>query len=120
MSRPKSVAIAFLAGAVLVGALLGFTADRLVVGNRCDHDRDGSFRDRLAADLSLDARQRVAVDSLLDLRHVRIKTLYAPLRPQADSLYLVTRDEIRQVLTPAQREQFEQVISRTNARSESR
>ena len=102
MSRPKSVALAFLTGAVLVGALLGFTADRL------------------AADLDLDAGQRVAVDSLLDLRHVRLKALYAPLRPQADSLYLVTRDEIRQALSPDQREQFEQVISRTNARSESR
>ena len=120
MPRPKSVALAFLAGAVLVGALLGFTADRLVAGDRCRHDREGSFRDRLAADLALDARQRVAVDSLLDVRHVRIKALYAPLRPQADSLYLVTRDEIRQVLTPAQREQFDQVISRVNARSESR
>ena len=71
-------------------------------------------------DRILHAVEGVAVDSLLDLRHVRLKTLYAPLRPQADSLYLVTRDEIRQVLSPAQREQFEQVISRTNARSESR
>ena len=120
MSRPKSVALAFLTGAVLVGALLGFTADRLVVGHRCERDRDGSFRDRLAADLGLDPQQRVAVDSLLDLRQVRIKALYAPLRPRADSLYLVTRDEIRQVLSPEQREQFELVIARVNARSESR
>lgn len=119
MSRPKSVALAFLTGALLVGALLGFTAERLVEG-RCRKDRDRCFRERLANDLDLDTRQRVAVDSLLDLRHVRLKKLYAPLRPQADSLYLVTRDEIRQVLSPAQREQFEQVISRTNARSESR
>ena len=96
MTRPKSVALAFLSGAVLVGGLLGFTADRVMFGDRlCEQKRDqGHLRERLAADLGLDDRQRAAVDSLLDARDVRVRALYAPLRPKADSLYLVTRDAL--------------------------
>jgi Spy/CpxP family protein refolding chaperone len=122
MTRPKSVALAFLSGAVLVGGLLGFTADRVVFGDRmCEQKQDqGHLRDRLAADLGLDGTQRAAVDSLLDARDVRVRALYAPLRPKADSLYLETRDEIRQVLTAEQRHKFEDFIAKSNARRESR
>ena len=122
MTRPKSVALAFLSGAVLVGALLGFTADRLVLGEQmCERKKDqGAMREQLAADLGLDPAQRATVDSLLDARNARVRALYATVRPKADSLYLETRDEIRQVLTPDQRGKFEQFISRSNARAEKR
>jgi hypothetical protein len=122
MTRPKSVALAFLAGAVLVGGLLGFTADRVMFGDQlCEHKRDqGRLRDRLAADLGLDPTQRAAVDSLLDARDVRVRALYAPIRPQADSLYLETRHRIRQVLTEEQRQKFAEFIDRSNARRETR
>ena len=88
MSRPKSVALAFLSGAVLVGGLLGFTADRVVFGDQlCERKQDqGRLRDRLHADLGLDDGQRAAVDSLLDARDVRMRALFDPIRPKADSL----------------------------------
>ena len=122
MTRPKSVALAFLSGAVLVGGLLGFTADRVMFGDRlCEQKQDqGHLRDRLAADLGLDGTQRAAVDSLLDARDVRMRALYAPVRPKADSLYLEARDQIRQVLTAEQRVKFEDFIAKSNARRESR
>jgi Spy/CpxP family protein refolding chaperone len=123
MTRPKSVALAFLAGALLVGGLLGFTADRVVFGERlCDHraERGGRLRERLATDLDLSPAQRATVDSLLDARDVRVRALFAEVRPAADSLYLETRDHIRQVLTPEQRRQFEEFIARSNARTEKR
>ena len=122
ITRPKSVALAFLSGALLVGGLLGFTADRVVFAQQmCEQKRDpGHLRERLAADLGLDAGQRAAVDSLLDAREVRRRAVLAPVQPKIDSLYLETRDRIRHVLTPEQREKFEAFISRSNARTERR
>jgi hypothetical protein len=122
MTRPKSVALAFLSGAVLVGGLLGFTADRVMFAEQlCERKQDqGRLRERLAADLGLDDGQRATVDSLIDARDVRMRALYDPVRPKADSLYLETRDQIRQVLTPEQRAKFEQFIARSNARRETR
>ncbi len=122
ITRPKSVALAFLSGALLVGGLLGFTADRVVFGEQiCAQKRDqGHLRERLAADLGLDAGQRAAVDSLLDEREQRRRAVLAPVQPKIDSLYLETRHAIRQVLTQEQREKFETFISQSNARSERR
>ena len=122
MTRPKSVALAFLSGAVLVGALLGFTADRVVFGEQiCEKKRDQThLRERLATDLGLDAAQRAAVDSLLDVREMRRRAVMAPLQPTIDSLYLETRHGIRQVLTEEQRRKFEDFIARSNARTERR
>ena len=122
MSRPKSVALAFLSGAVLVGGLLGFTADRVVFGDQlCERKHDqGRLRDRLHTDLGLDVTQKAAVDSLLDARDVRVRAVFDPIRPKVDSLYLEARDEIRQVLTPEQRAKFEQLIAQSNARRENR
>ena len=122
MTRPKSVALAFLSGAVLVGALLGFTADRVVFGEQlCEKKEDQMhLRERLAADLGLDASQRAAVDSLLDVREYRRRAVMAPLQPKIDSLYLETRHGIRQVLTEEQRRKFEDFIARSNARTERR
>lgn len=123
MTRPKSVAVAFLAGALLVGGLLGFTAERVVFREKlCDRTADPvRLRDRLAAELGLAPAQRAAVDSLLDVREVRRRAVMAPVQPLVDSVYHLTRDEIRQVLTPEQRRRFEDFItSQSNAGSEKR
>lgn len=119
MTRPKSVALAFLLGALLVGGLLGFTADRLLLREQiCEKWWDQRrLRTRLAEDLSLTETQRVAVDSILDLRNRRINEVVAPVRPQMDSLMGEARDEIRTLLTPAQRTKFEEKIRESDARA---
>lgn len=115
MTRPKSVALAFLVGAFLVGGLLGFTMDRLIVRNQvCDQ---GSMRTRLAEDLSLTSQQRAVVDSVLDLRNARMDVVTEPLRPQLDSLMWQARDDIRAILTPTQRAKYEEKIRESDARS---
>ena len=115
MTRPKSVALALLAGAFLVGGLLGFTADRLVVKNQvCDQRGQ---RTRLAENLSLTSRQRAAVDSVLDLRNMRMNEVTEPLRPQLDSLMGQAREDIRAILTPAQRIKYEEQIRESDSRA---
>ena len=121
MTRPKSVALAFLTGAVLVGGLLGFTADRLVGEKMCEHRGDQRrTREQLAADLGLDSTQQIEFDSLLDARNLRMRALFATVRPQADSLYNESHEQIRQMLTPDQRARYEQFVQRANARTEKR
>lgn len=111
MTRPKSVALALLLGALLVGGLLGFTADRLVLREKsCENWDQRRLRTRLAEDLALTERQRMAVDSILDLRNRRINEVVAPVRPQMDSLMGEARDDIRTLLTPAQRTKFEEKV----------
>lgn len=120
MTRQKAVAVAFLSGALLVGGLLGFTADRLVL--RADAPKQWDprqLRTRLAEDLALDVTQRAAVDSILDRRSARERELIAPIQLQLDSAVERARDEIRAVLRADQREQFE-VMVRESEKSEAR
>lgn len=110
MTRPKSVALAFLVGAVLVGALLGFTADRLVGERMCEHRSDRRRAlEQLTTDLGLDSAQRVEFDSLLDARNRRVRAIYNE-----------GHEQIRRILTPAQRAKYEQFVRRANERMEKR
>ncbi len=116
MTRQKSVAAAFLGGALLVGGLLGFTADRLVLGATCEKQWDQRhLRTRLAEDLALSEGQRTSVDSILDRRTARTRALIDPIRPQLDSAVDAARDEIRAVLSPEQRVKFEAMVRETDS-----
>lgn len=116
MTRQKSVAAAFLGGALLVGGLLGFTADRLVLGAGCEKQWDQRhLRTRLAEDLALTEGQRSTVDSILDRRTARTRALIDPIRPQLDSAVETAREEIRSVLTTEQRVKFEAMVRETDS-----
>jgi hypothetical protein len=100
MQRPKQQALAFLLGALLVGGVVGFSADRVL-----RHD-DATIEARRAAmydDLGLQPPQRKAMDSLLDARNCQYETVLAPIQPALDSIRNGTRSQIDRILTPAQR-----------------
>ena len=109
MQQSKNLAIAFLLGAVVVGGALGFTADRMYLRDRISRPEGG--RPSLADRLQLDATQRARLDSLLDDRHRRMDLVMAPVRPTLDSIKAHTRDEIRLILNPTQRAEFEKVLA---------
>ena len=90
MQRSKNLAVAFLLGAVLVGGALGFTADRVMIGDRIRADRP---RLHLADRLQLDAAQRAKLDTILDNRRHRIDMIIATVRDQLDSAKLRARAE---------------------------
>lgn len=112
MQQSKNLAIAFLLGAVVVGGALGFTADRMMLRDRIGRPEGG--RPSLADRLQLDATQRARLDSLLDDRHRRMDLVMAPVRPTLDSIKERTRDEIRLILNPTQRAEFEKVLAEMN------
>lgn len=100
MERPKQQALVFLLGAVLVGGVVGFSADRMF---RRDDTSIAAKRAAMYDDLKLTAAQRAAMDSLLDARNCKYDAIFKPIQPALDSLKLETRGRINAILTPEQR-----------------
>jgi hypothetical protein len=95
MERPKQQALAFLLGALLVGGVVGFSADRVL--NREDTSL-AARRKAMYDDLGLDTRQRASLDSLFDARNCQYDAIVRPIQPAVDSLKVATRasmDRIR-------------------------
>ena len=100
MERPKQQALAFLLGAVLVGGVVGFSADRVF---RRDDTSIMAKRAAMYDDLELTPAQRAAMDSLLDARNCKYDAIFKPIQPALDTLKLETRRRINALLTPEQR-----------------
>ncbi len=117
MERSKGYAVMFLLGAFITGGALGFTADRVISGERHREGRSSpSYRQRLARELDLNAQQQASIDSLIEQKHTQIVALYRPVKPQLDSLALASRvisdstnAQIKRLLNPAQQEKFEKM-----------
>jgi Spy/CpxP family protein refolding chaperone len=105
MQRSKQQALMFLLGAVLVGGVLGFSAER-VIGH--GHGQ-GSWAQRTTMydDLELTAAQRATMDSVMDERSRRVDSLLRPVRLQIDSVRANARAQVYRIFTPEQRRKFE-------------
>jgi Spy/CpxP family protein refolding chaperone len=105
MQRSKQQALMFLLGALLVGAILGFSADRVFGEKRAD--TPAARRQAMYDDLQLTAAQRAAMDSLLDQRHCQIARTLASVEPRLDSIRASARTQMDRLLTPEQRNRLE-------------
>jgi hypothetical protein len=104
MQRSKQQALMFLLGAVLVGGVLGFSADRVLSEKR----REWPSRHRMYDDLGLSEAQRCVMDSLLDARSSQIRAVMQPVEPQLDSIRRSAHEQVLQILSPEQRTMLEQ------------
>jgi Spy/CpxP family protein refolding chaperone len=102
MQRSKQQALMFLLGAVLVGGLLGLSADRVFRRDIITDRR--AFYDALG----LSETQRSTLDSLAFEQDCAVRALLAPQRPALDSIRGGFRTQLRQVYTPEQRAKVEQ------------
>lgn len=93
----------FLLGAVLVGGVLGFSADRVFQYKQ----KHWPTRMRMYDDLELTEAQRSTMDSLLDDRNCQISMVMKPVRPQLDSIRKAAHQQVLALLDPAQREKLE-------------
>jgi len=100
MQRPKQQAIAFLLGAVLVGGVVGFSADRVF---RHDDVTIAERRKAMYDDLDMTPAQRASMDSLFDARNCQYDAIFRPIQPALDSLRVATREKMNQILTAEQR-----------------
>ena len=123
MQRTKGYALMFLLGAFIAGGALGFSADRVMDAKR-EHARGPrAYRQRMADELKLTAKQAAAVDALIEEKHRQILALYKPVQPELDSIAKLARvvsdsthEQIKRLLTPEQGAKFDQL--RAEARKE--
>ncbi len=113
MQRPKQQALMFLLGAVLVGGVLGFSAER-VFGGAPKHPQIG--REAMYDDLGLSPQQRDQMDSVLDARQDQIQALLRPIQPQLDSVKANARAQFRRILTADQWEKFQRRVKEDETR----
>jgi Spy/CpxP family protein refolding chaperone len=104
MERPKQQALAFLLGAVLVGGVVGFSADRML---RRDDTSIAEKRKAMYDDLGLQDVQRRSMDSLFDARNCQYAAIFNPIQPALDSLRASTRAQMNRILTADQRAKLE-------------
>ena len=92
MERPKQQAFVFLLGAVLVGGVVGFSADRVL---RRDDSSIEAKRKAMDDDLALQPAQRLSMDSLFDARNCKYDAIFKPIS-EAES-YVKRGDRVRQI-----------------------
>ena len=120
MQRSKWYALLFLLGAFVAGAAVGVAGDRTV-----EHKGGGGRGlDRMARELNLTATQRAAFDSILENRRKQMRELFAPIKPQLDSLTAInekmrdsTHEQLRKVLTPEQQVKFDRMHEEAKKRA---
>ena len=108
-AQSKQLALVFLLGALLVGGVVGFTADRLIVADRMCRKSKAEWRAQFHRDLGLSVEQAAAVDSLIDRKHQQIAAIMQPIRPQLQAVSDSTRAQISRLLTPDQQQRFEEM-----------
>lgn len=103
MQRSKQQALMFLLGAVLVGGVLGFSADRVMSSNK---PKRPSAREQMYADIGIDAQQQVKMDSVLDETNCKTSEIMRTVRPTMDSIRAEGFRALLGMMTPAQQEAY--------------
>jgi CxxC motif-containing protein (DUF1111 family) len=104
MDRPKQQALAFLLGALLVGGVLGVSAERVF---RKDEPTPAARRQAFYEDIALTAAQKPAMDSLLDARNCVMDSMVKTIQPTLDSIKVASRVVMDRILTPEQHARIE-------------
>lgn len=104
MERPKQQALAFLLGALLVGGVLGFSADRVF---RQAELTPAQRRAAFYEDIGITTQQRPVLDSIIDDRNCRMDSVVKTIQPALDSIKASSRATMDQLLTTEQRARLE-------------
>lgn len=128
--KSKTLALALLFGAFVVGAAVGAVADRYLItgsaaeqsGESAVHDRDRrqSYMEWLAAELELTDDQRQHVAAVLERNREEVRALWQETRPAFEELKTRLRAEVREVLTQEQQVAYDSLLARDRGRRRSR
>jgi YD repeat-containing protein len=116
MQRSKQQALMFLLGAVLVGGVLGFSAERVML--HTSKDRSWAARTTMYDDLGLTSAQRAAMDSVIDEKNRRVDSMLKPVRAQIDTVRANARTQFYRIFTPEQRAKFDMRVREDSLRRE--
>jgi hypothetical protein len=117
-NQSKAFAIGLLVAVFVAGFALGVAGDRWMAqrAEAARRDARGSYAGRLARDLRLSAVQRDSVAAILRRYDPQMRTIFATVRPQMDSLRQQLRNDIRAQLTAEQQATYERLMERDRAR----
>ena len=128
--KPKSLALALLVGAFLVGGVVGVVVDRSIVGSPgagASADREGRDRDRrqsyvdwLTAELQLTEAQRDHVAAVLERNREQVQALWQETRPAFEELKTQLRAQVREILTAEQQAAYDSLLARERDRRRGR
>lgn len=114
----RSLALAFVLGALLVGGVLGFTADR-VLGrdDACSrYFTRSELRKRFADRLELTPVQRAKVDSILDVKRAAMDSIQAPVKAAMGAVSDSATHRIDSLLDATQRAKFAEMRAERDRR----
>lgn len=117
MQRSKQQALMFLLGAVLVGGVLGFSADRVISAKT--KPQRLSARQQMYTDIGVTAEQQPQMDSILDEVNCKTADIMRSVRPSMDSVRAEGFKTLTGMMTPAQREAWEARAVRQRAHMDS-
>jgi hypothetical protein len=117
MQRSKQQALMFLLGAVLVGGVLGFSADRVMSAKK--PGARVSARVQMYDDIGIAADRRASLDSILDETNCKTGEIMRSVRPSMDSVRANGLKTFLSMLTPEQRSAWELRDQRMKARMDS-
>ncbi len=117
-TRTKIIAVIVVLAAFGCGVVAGAVGDRIWLFRRGpSHGPGGRFiaeriLKRLDRDLKLTPQQHDAVKKIIDAHRVRVEGVFDGVRPQVHHEIETANNEIRAVLTPEQRQKFEELRMR--------
>jgi len=109
------IAILSVTGLFLIGILIGSLGTHLYYAHRLLQPGGPPgmggriFMDRLEGRLNLTPEQRREIDRILEESHARAESFRESMAPQVRALIQETHDRVAAVLTPEQREEFEEM-----------
>ena len=117
MKRAGGVAVLLLLVTFGVGAMAGMAIEEAAGIDWFDFlDRDEQEDVRLLDGMSLTADQRGAIERILDRQDDSLEQYWEARMPEIHGILAGSYDEIRALLSPAQRERFDQRVQDLDGR----
>ena len=114
-NKSKAWAITLLVAVTVVGLVAGAALQSWVAGRHGHRGGRPTYASYLTRELQLSAAQHDSVAAILDRHLPELHALFQTIRPQVDSARARVADQIRLVLTPAQRETYQRLLDRDRA-----
>lgn len=120
MARSRWIAVLVLGATFIAGATLGAASSRLLAENNRDERAASGEQQRtqrrgrtsIFDQIDLSAEQKAAVDSIMENRRREMDAFWKQHNPEVRAIIDSTRTEIDRVLTPEQRQKFEEFRKR--------
>jgi len=113
--KSKAWAIGLLVAVAVVGLVAGAGLERWVGPGRGRCADRTTYSGYLTAELKLSTIQHDSVVAILRKYRPHMRAVMQVVRPQLDSIRALVSDEVRTVLTPAQRESYQRLLDRDRA-----